>query len=160
MLGIDDLKKLMNKLAPTGKYLVVDFTEQPPAFHFGKEVNARETLMVARARKAFGLHVRKLGGIVGRIGSSAAADAKKQLQAIEDLGKDKEVPQAPKGDLSPVDEKAEPSKESSDNDKLALMVGEMNVKAIKAIIDEKELDVKKNLKIADLRKAVIEALTK
>jgi len=153
MLGISDIKKLVGNLAPTGKYLVIDFTKQPPEFHFGKEVNARETLMVARARKAFGLHVRKLGGISGRIGSAAAADTKRQLKAIEDAGKGNETPQAPKGDLPPVDPPA------SDNDKLALMIGEMNAKAIKNIIDEKELDVKKNLKIADLRKEVCAALT-
>ena len=95
MLGIAEIKKLIGNIAPTGKYLVVDFSGNLPVFHFGRNITPRNALQLNRCKKMYGVHVRNAGLDLSNTRSSAAADARAQMKAQEEYKAPEEKPAEP-----------------------------------------------------------------
>ena len=85
MLGVSDIKKLINDIAPKGQYLIVDFSGNLPQFHFGRKVTPRNALQLNRCKKMYGVHVRNAGLDPSNTRSSAAADARRQIKEQEEF---------------------------------------------------------------------------
>jgi len=153
-LGVADAKKLINELAPTGKYLIVDFTKGLAEFHFGIEVSARENLQMARVRKEYSRHIQKLGKKGGSTQSVGARSASEQIKAIYN------APTVPQSAMDEAEE-AKLIAEQAKNDKEASNLNAKELAEEQAKVDaqaEKDLEkAKEALAKEDVIKAKAEA---
>lgn len=108
--GIAELKKLLNEIAPSGEYLVVDFTQKLAQFHFGRSVTPRHALQLVRSKLEYGKHIRETGRPNISSAPSASADARRQIKAIQNAPTDEPTPQnLPVSEPVEADDNADPN---------------------------------------------------